>query len=126
MTGTLPAQMLGAEPQTPFSPELLQVLNGWATASHRRLTSVYAGAYLRDPARGAFFIFRQNYVWVTQKLDVVHVPGAGAVEITRAPLGPRLVAWAQLHGNLWFKGTKGIHGFLHLWDDSVTITHPPG
>jgi hypothetical protein len=43
------------------------------------------------------------------------------VKITRAPLGRDVITSSQWHGNLKFKGTKGVTGTLHLRDDSITL-----
>jgi hypothetical protein len=51
----------------------------------------------------------------------VKVPGAGALEITKAPLGRKVEVWAQKRGNLHFTSKNGIDGTLHLKDDSITL-----
>lgn len=114
--------MLGPDPQTPFSTNVLSpVRNGWEVSDHRRFTAVYAGAAGNDRSKGAFAIFRQNFVQVTQKLDVVNVAGAGALKITGAPLGRRVETRAQRRGNLQFTSKSGIKGTLHLKDDTVSL-----
>jgi len=114
--------MLAPDPQTPFSTDVLNpVRNGWVVSDHRRFTAVYAGAAGTNRSRGAFAIFRQNFVQVTQKLDVVNVAGAGALKITRAPLGRKVRSWAQRRGNLQFTSKNGIRGTLHLKDDTVSL-----
>lgn len=120
--GTIPAKMLGPDPQTPFSTDVLYpVRNGWEVSDHRRFTGVYAGAAGNDPSTGAFAIFRQDFVQVTQKLDLVKVAGAGPLKITRAPLGREVRTWAQRRGNLRFTSRNGITGTLHLKGDTVSL-----
>jgi hypothetical protein len=64
----------------------------------------------------------------------VNVPGAGLLEITKAPLGPSVETWAQKRGTIEFKSKargrgghrlhppgSGISGTLHLKDDTVTL-----
>jgi hypothetical protein len=114
--------MLGANAQTPFSTDVLYPLtNGWLTGNHRRFTSVYAGTNDYHRSRGVFAIFRQNFVRVTQNLDTVNVAGAGALKITRAPLGRKVETWAQRRGKLRFTSKNGIKGILHLRNDKVTL-----
>jgi hypothetical protein len=121
-TGTIPARMLGPDPQTPFSTNVLSpVRNGWQVSDHRMFTAVYAGASGSDRSAGALAIFRQNFIQVTQKLKVVKVAGAGAVKITRAPLGKGVETSAQRHGNLHFTSSRGITGTLHLKNDTISL-----
>jgi hypothetical protein len=70
---------------------------------------------------GELGIFRQDFVKATQTQHVVHVPGAGALRITDAPLGRDVATWAQKRADLGFVGTRGVRGTLHLRDDTVTI-----
>jgi hypothetical protein len=120
MTTGIPAKMLGPKVQTPFPPELLRVRNGWMTADRRRLTAVYAGVAGNDDSRGRFVIFRQDFLYVKQTLNVVDVPGAGELRIIRAPLGAKVESWAQ-HGKLRFTSGTGVTGILHLKPDKVEI-----
>ena len=121
-TGTIPAKMLGPDPQTPFSTNVMSpVRNGWVVSDHRRFTAVYAGASGSDRSTGALAIFRQNFIQVTQKLKVVKVAGAGAVKLTRAPLGKAVETSAQRHGNLRFTSRRGITGTLHLKTDKISL-----
>jgi hypothetical protein len=53
--------------------------------------------------------------------DNVEVPEAGPLTITRANLSKQVSARPQ--GDVEFTSKNGITGFLHLADDSVTITH---
>jgi hypothetical protein len=52
---------------------------------------------------------------------MINVPGAGALRITRAPLGRSVQTWAQKRGKLRFTSEHGITGTLHLEDDTVTV-----
>lgn len=79
----------------------------------------------RPPSTGIFGIYRQDFVHVRQYGDLVRVPGAGALEITKAPLGRGIPYWAvQKRGNIHFTSItskKRINGALHLRDDTVTL-----
>jgi hypothetical protein len=123
--GTIPARISNPNQEDsggyPFSEELLVPRNSWGAGSHRRLTAVYAGAYEGDQSRGAFVIFRQNFIQVTQHFDVVQVPEAAAVKITSAPLGKNVVRSAQRSGKLHFSDRNGVTGVLHLKDDTVSL-----
>jgi hypothetical protein len=105
------------------SDDLSPVLNGWQVANHRTYTAVDAGGNPYHRKRGELGIFRQNFIHVTQTGGIVPVPHAGPLRITRAPLGRRVITSAQRRGVLWFVGRHGVHGKLHLPDDTVTITH---
>jgi hypothetical protein len=107
-----------------FSSDTISpVVNGWQASDHRTYTGVDAGANPADPSVGELGIFRQDFVNATQKQHVVHVPGAGAIRITKAPLGRGVVTWAQKRGNLSFAGRRGVQGTLHLRTDTVTVSH---
>jgi hypothetical protein len=94
--------------------------SGWEVSSEGGNTIVVAGADARHPSVGLFNIIRTYYP-SQQKADGVSVPGTGAVTITKAPLGRKIVVSAQKHGNLEFKSKSGITGTLHLKDDTVTL-----
>jgi hypothetical protein len=109
-------------PQGFFSTSLIWPLgNEWTVASRRTFTAVDAGADPADPSNGVFGIFRQDYVHVRQDVNLVKVPGAGALEITKAPLGPTVESWAQRRGKIHFTSKNGVTGTLHLKDDSVLL-----
>lgn len=102
--------------------DISPVRNGWEISNHRRYTAVDAGGNIYHRSLGVLGIFRQNWIKVTQASDIVKVPGAGAIKITKAPLGRGAVqTWAQRRGNLQFVGKRGVRGTLHLRDDTVTI-----
>jgi hypothetical protein len=96
--------------------------SGWIVASHTQDTFVVAGADARHPSDGLFSILRTSYIGGTQHGDGVRVPGSGAVTITKAPLGRKIVVSAQKHGKFEFKSKSGITGTLHLKDDTVTLS----
>jgi hypothetical protein len=105
----------------PVQPaELWPVTNGWEISDHNTLTAVYAGADPQRHSTGRLVIFRQNFVRVTQTSDRVDVPGAGPLEITRAPQGRNAQTTAQRSGSLEFSGRNGTSGTLHLKNDTVT------
>jgi hypothetical protein len=109
-------------PQGFFSTSLIwPLVNEWTVASRRTYTAVDAGADPTDRSNGVFGIFRQDFVHVRQDQDLVKVPGTGALEIIKAPLGPKVEIWAQRRGNIHFTSKNGISGTLHLKDDSVTL-----
>jgi len=97
----------------------------WDVLSRRRGTDICAGADPEDRSTGRFAILRQNFVWVTQTLDVVDVPNSGPVRITDAPMGARVEDSAQKHGRLRFTSKRGVKGTLRLRDDTVRLTSTP-
>jgi hypothetical protein len=99
------------------------IRSGWLVANRGRSTIVCSGgAGSEGPSTlGRFLILRTNDRWVTQDVNLVDVPKAGVLKITKAPLGRDVVTTAQRHGDLEFKGTKGVTGTLHLKDDSITL-----
>lgn len=112
---------------------MTDLTNGWTVESHRRATLIIAGLAGTGPSgshrsKGRVAILREHYYRCRQPrstLDLVDVPHAGAVTITRAPLGRKVVTTAQRRGVFWFVGRQGVHGKLHLKDGTVTITHVP-
>lgn len=121
MTQTIPAQIVH-RPQGFVSGDVIRPLqNGWRAASHTSFTEVDAGALARDPRVGAFAIFRHEFVTARQTVDIVEVPGAGTLRITRAPEGGGVVESAQKTGKIEFAGRGGVRGTLDLSDDSVSI-----
>jgi hypothetical protein len=119
-----PAHMLSGDDCDFISPEVFwPVRNGWSVGNRGRSTLVCAGGVGDNgpSTTGRFLLLRTNDRWATQDLSKVDVPHAGALKITKAPLGRSVVTTAQRHGNLRFKGTLGVTGVLHLKDDSVTL-----
>jgi hypothetical protein len=125
--GLLPAieaARLVADPDPLVSDEvMLPIVNGWRVGNHLGFTVVEAGlaADNRSRTTGRFAILRYRVRHDSQTVDLVDVRGAGAVKITKAPLGPRVVTWAQHRGNLQFISSNGVKGTLHLKDDTVTL-----
>jgi hypothetical protein len=123
-TSIRPGEIIPGGPGPFFSSDTIYpVVNGWQASDHRSYTAVIAGANPADRSVGELGIFRQHFIKVTQSQRVLHVPGAGALKITRAPLGKDVAMWAQKHGNLRFVGKRGVRGTLHLRGDEVTIEH---
>jgi hypothetical protein len=124
MTQTIPAQ-IDEHPDGLFSSDALQPLvNAWRVSSPQRLTEVDAGALPGDQSTGALGIFRQDYVRALQEPDFLTVEGSGPLRITKAPLGKGVETSAQEDGEIEFVGAHGVHGTLHLSDDTVTVTTP--
>jgi hypothetical protein len=97
--------------------------NLWKVQSHTQTTDVEAGGDATQKSNGLFFIIRSYALRSRppQTTDIVSVAGSGPVTITKAPLGRKVVVWAQKRGNLEFTSTSGITGTLHLKDDTVTL-----
>jgi hypothetical protein len=53
---------------------------------------------------------------------LIAVPGSGALRITRAPLGPKVVTSAQRRGEIQFTSRKGISGTIDLADNTATLS----
>jgi hypothetical protein len=121
------AQMVGSPDTGVQSSTMARVTNGWAAHTDHRQTLVAAGVEARTfhPHRlttGLFSISRLRLHPFDQSGDLVEVPGAGTLTITKAPLGHGRVALsAQKRGNIEFTSTNGITGTLHLSDDTVTL-----
>jgi hypothetical protein len=121
-TSVRPGRIIPGGPGPFFSSDtIFPVTNGWQAADHTSYTGVVAGASPADRSVGELGIFRQNFVKVTQDQHVVNVRGAGALRITRAPLGKGVATWAQQRGEIEFVGRRGVRGTLHLKTDKVTI-----
>jgi len=82
-------------------------------------TTVYAGGQgYGHTDQGLFLISRQGQA---PRTDRIPVPQAGAIKITSAPLGRKVVASAQESGKIHFTSTNGVSGSLSLGDDTVTL-----
>lgn len=116
-----PAKML--PPNSGFEPSSIMWPDngGWRAGSHARATVVEAGGDARHKSDGLFSIIRENSLKATQTSHLVRVAGTGPVTVTKAPLGPKVVVWAQKRGNIQFTSKSGITGTLHLSDDTVTL-----
>jgi hypothetical protein len=122
LKATVPARIV-PHPDSIFSDEVMYpVTNGWMTSTHRNTTIVDAGGDPIHHTTGLFGIFRGNNVHVTQREDLVKVPGTGPVTITRAPLGAAVEVSAQRRGILYFTSKSGITGTLDLSTDTVTLS----
>jgi hypothetical protein len=105
------------------------VANEWQVGSHRSVTYVWAGLARDSRTSGEFVINRERPChpgYNAKHHDSVEVPGAGLLRITKAPLGPKVVHWAQRRGELTFVSRSGISGTLHLKDDTVTLGRTEG
>lgn len=101
-----------------------EIVNEWNAGTHDLVTTVMAGRDFRDPSNGLLEITRERpcYPGYAKKHgDGVRVAGAGPLKITQAPLGRKVVGWAQKRGNLQFTSKNGISGTLHLKNDTVTL-----
>ena len=120
MTAVVPAQ-IDPRPHAFVSLDVLRpVTNAWRAGSHERFTEVDAGAVAGDRARGAFAIFRHDFLAFTQDVTIVKVPGSGPVRITEAPTGARVSESAQRDGKIEFAGARGVRGTLDLSDDTIS------
>jgi hypothetical protein len=116
-----PARIVSDPEPAGANSGLQHIVNEWRVGTRREETFVSAGP-------GRFVITRESPCHPRYNLkhgDAVYVPGAGALKITKAPLGPKVVNWAQKRGNLQFTSKNGISGTLHLKDDTVSLS-PPG
>ena len=114
----IPGRMISTDTPVPVSPELIDVQNGWMVSDGKTLVAVYAGAAGNDPGKGRFVIVRQDLAAGSQTIDVVDVPGAGAVAVTDAPTGAAIETAAQ-RDRIGFHGLHGWKGDLDLADDSA-------
>ena len=108
--------MLPADTPVPVSPELIEVVNGWLVSDGKTLVAIYAGAAGNDSSKGRFVIIRQDLAAGRQTMDVVDVPGAGAVSITGAPKGIAAETTGQ-RDRIHFRGAHGSKGDLDLVTD---------
>jgi type IV secretory pathway protease TraF len=104
----------------PVSPEIVRVQNSWVVSDGVTALEVCTGAAGHDPSKGRFFILREDERTGQQKLDIVDVPGSGALIIIEPPTGANVETSAQ-RGILSFIGRSGVRGSLDLGEDSVTL-----
>jgi hypothetical protein len=111
------------DPEPVLSEELMdRFTNAWVVEDHNRETIVEGGRSADGPPHdGLLAIYRFQLHPYINETNPVRVPSAGAVTITKAPLGRSVVRWAQKRGNIQFTSANGITGTLHLRNDSVTI-----
>jgi hypothetical protein len=113
-----PARMLPPD-SSPYGEAIIgPVRNGWV-AEGRTTTIVYAGGQgYSHPEQGKFLIHRDGF---GPRTDSIYVDRAGAIKITKAPLGRKALGPAQRHGEIEFTSSNGVSGTLHLKDDTVTL-----
>jgi hypothetical protein len=87
----------------------------------QHFTAVGAGADPDHRADGRFTIYRRGERPARGTVKTVEVPGAGALTITKAPLGRKVVTRGQEPDAIQFKSKSGITGTLHLSDDTVAL-----
>ncbi len=109
----------------PIAPaDVLQpIANGWRVGDHRGLILVEAGLAGDDPSgtRGRFIVFRERERPFAQNMDVVDVPGAGVLRITRGSSGSRAGHRVLARGKIEFAGETGVTGTLNLRDDTIIL-----
>jgi hypothetical protein len=99
--------------------------NAWGVCDPHDCTDVTAGAVAHHRSIGWFQVSRYKRPTGTASHlpgGSVKIPGCGPVKIIDAPLGHKVMTWAQRRGNLRFacKAT-GATGTLHLRDVTVTL-----
>jgi hypothetical protein len=111
------------DPEPLLSEELMErIKNEWVVQDHNRTTIVEGGRSADGPPHdGLFAIYRFQLHPFMDETTPVRVPGAGAITITKAPLGRSVVRWAQKRGDIEFTSANGVTGTLHLADDTVTV-----
>lgn len=116
-----PARVLDDPDPFASGAVMLPLNNEWLVADHRSLTAVDAGGDPYESSTGVLFIYREDFLEVTQTADTLRVKGSGPVTITQAPLGADVVTSAQASGKITFTGDRGVEGVLNLSDDSIRI-----
>ena len=116
-----PAHRVAHPEPSVVSAVMHDVVNAWRASTHRETIVVMAGSARGSSTTGRFAILRETLAPFDQKGDTVNVPGAGALRITKAPVGRKVVFHAVKAGNLHFTSENGIKGTLHLADDTVSL-----
>jgi hypothetical protein len=116
---THPAKISGNNAAGTTTSILLPV-NVWTAGDCHQVTAVEAGAAGWHASAGILVITRIRGSHAAGREYVV-IPDSGAVKITDAPLGPKVVTSAQT-GELQFKGKRGVTGTLNLADDTATLS----
>jgi hypothetical protein len=117
-----PGRILGIPDGYFYSGDMTRDRKMWWVNDCRHFTVVGGGADPDHLQTGLLGILREpDRAPHHESTKYIKVPGAGAVVITKAPLGPSVETWAQKRGNIEFKGKHGITGTLHLRDDTVTL-----
>ncbi len=121
---TSPGRVVGDPDPLVSSSVMPRIVNGWSSESHGQITQVVAGlARKRSRARGLLVIARQRAHPYSQTLDLVAVPGSGAVKITGAPT-PGKVGGRGGAQRLRFAGVRGVSGTLSLKRDTLKLRSP--
>jgi hypothetical protein len=113
-----PAALASGTATQPLTGQV-ELRNAWGTADGTSVVEVDAGASSADTSNGMFVILRDDRG--NQSLNIITVPGTGAVWITQAPLGVSVETSAQT-ADLVFASDSGATGVLHLSNDTVTIS----
>ena len=95
--------------------------NIWLMHVCHHFTAVGAGADPDSHENGRFTIYRRTPHRRRGVVKTVEVPDAGALTITKAPTGRKVVTPGQAQDRIEFKGKSGITGALHLENDSVEL-----
>lgn len=106
---------------------LVERTNSWTAGGFRgelyRDATVCAGAYVKNPETGLFFIVSSRIPGPTT-FNAAMVPRSGPVHITGAPLGAKGSARVW-DAHIKFKGSLGTYGYLDLADNSIHVTGGP-
>jgi len=118
----IPPHILPRGTPPPLHQELIKVKNGWLVSDGYTLVAVYAGRAGNNASRGRFAVIHQNLIFGVQyePPDLVDIPKAGALKITRGPHGVARETSAQ-RGRLTFTSAHGVKGVLDLHGDRVRI-----
>jgi hypothetical protein len=117
---TIPAHLEGRR-IADITP-VIYTLNGWVAGDCHGRTFVYAGSAGWKGSMGLAYIVRLGHGSNQLGGGIIAVPGSGALRITRAPIGPKVVRSAQRRGDLEFKSARGITGTVHLRDNTATLS----
>jgi hypothetical protein len=111
-----------ADPILP-DDDMAKIVNDWTLGTSKEILLVEVGVAGEGRPKGTGLIaIRRTYLNPYRNPDdVIAIPKSGALRITKAPIGRRVVPRAIKRANLQFISRRGVHGTLHLADDSVTI-----
>jgi hypothetical protein len=116
-----PPHILPKGSPPPLGWDTVNPKNAWLVSDGYTLVAVYAGNPGKEPSRGRFAIIRQNLVFgIEYPPDLVDLPKAGALKITRSPRGASRERSAQ-YGELAFTSVKGVKGVLDLAGDRIGV-----
>jgi hypothetical protein len=94
--------------------------NMWLMHDCHHFTAVGAGADPTHRVDGRFTIYQSDHRGGRGSVKTVEVPDAGALTITKAPVGVKVETPAQEPDQIQFTSKSGITGTLRLSDDTVT------